>query len=98
MQGHNSVTENAIGCDFDPHSRKHFFKLNLYFHFTVPIFRRIPEAFRVEWQNSTPRFASTPERRNKNIKYSRMGIEAKTFRVYNHTLALAPLLAWASTS
>ena len=26
------------------------------------------EALRVEWQNSTPRFTSTPERRNENIK------------------------------
>ena len=31
--------------------------------------RRILEAFRVEWCNSTPRFASLPERENKNIKY-----------------------------
>ena len=29
-----------------------------------PTFCRIPEALRVEWQNSTPRLTSTPERRN----------------------------------
>ena len=30
--------------------------------FIVPTFCRILEELRVEWQNSTPRFASTPER------------------------------------
>ena len=32
-------------------------------------FRQSLEAMRFKWQNSTPRFASTPERRNENIKY-----------------------------
>ena len=29
-------------------------------------FRRVLEALRVEWRNSTPHFTSTPERRNVN--------------------------------
>ena len=32
-------------------------------------FRRILEALSVEWRNSTPRFASTPERRNRNYQH-----------------------------
>ena len=35
---------------------------------TFPTFCRILEAMRVEWQNSTPRFASTLERRNGSTK------------------------------
>ena len=57
----------------------------------VPYFPRILEALRVEWRNSTPRFASTPQRRNENInvnKYfmSSSGIELTTSRFYIHTL------------
>ena len=36
-----------------------------------PTFRRILETFRVEWRNSTPRFSSTPERRNKTINLNK---------------------------
>ena len=35
----------------------------------LPTFRQILKASRAEWRNSTPRFASLPERENKNIKY-----------------------------
>ena len=36
----------------------------------------IPEALRVEWQNLTPRFASTPERRNGNINLNKYFISS----------------------
>ena len=36
-----------------------------------PSFCRILEALRVEWQNSTPRFALTLERRNGNMNLSK---------------------------
>ena len=46
-----------------------------------------PQALRVEWQNSTPRLTSTPERRNGNINLSKyfMGIETTTSRFCSHT-------------
>ena len=43
---------------------------------SVPHFCRIREALRVEWQNSTPLFASTPERRNNNINLSKYFISS----------------------
>ena len=52
------------------------------------------EALHVEWQKSTPRFASTPERRNENINlnkitFTRLGIELTTrFCKRAHTLVL----------
>ena len=54
-------------------------------------FRRILEALRAEWRNSTPRFASTPERRNKDINLntyfiSSIGIESTTSGVYSYTM------------
>ena len=52
------------------------------------------DVLRAEWRNSTPRFASTPERRNEknNVnKYTslpRVGIEPTTSRFHSHTLYL----------
>ena len=40
-----------------------------------PTFRRVLEALRIEWRNSTPCFASVPERRNENINLSKYFIE-----------------------
>ena len=53
---------------------------------TLPLstFCRILEALRVEWQNSTPRLTSTPERRNGNIKLSKYFISSSGDRTYNH--------------
>ena len=57
---------------------------------TLPlhIFSQILEALIVEWRNLTPRFASTPERRNENIKYLNFSSENRTNirHVYSHTL------------
>ena len=39
----------------------------------LPTFRRALEALRVEWRNSTQRFASKTVRRNKNIKHGKIG-------------------------
>ena len=50
----------------------------------------ILETLCVEWANSTPRFASTPERKNKNMKSPRVWIEITICRVYSHMLV--PLL------
>ena len=36
-----------------------------------PLSRRVLEALRVEWRNSAPRFASTPERGNENINVNK---------------------------
>ena len=60
---------------------------------SVKILRSPPvlEALHVEWRNSMPRFAPTPEQRNENINltnisFPRVGIEPTTNRFYIHTL------------
>ena len=40
------------------------------------------EALRIEWQNSTPRFASTPERRNGNINLNEYLISSGGDRIH----------------
>ena len=44
------------------------------------IFRRILEALRIEWRNSTSRFASTPERGNGNIHLNKYSISSSGCR------------------
>ena len=59
-------------------------------------FRRILEALCVEQRNSTPRLASTPGRRNENIKYFTSSSENKThnlLRLQSHAYASASQLA-----
>ena len=43
---------------------------------SVPTFRQVLEALRVEWWESTPRCASTPELRNENPTTSRFYSQA----------------------
>ena len=47
---------------------------------------RILEVLRVEWQNSTPRVASTPERRNGNINSSKYFISSSGDRTHNQSV------------
>ena len=54
---------------------------NIVSEHSVPTFCRTLEELRVEWRNSTPRFASLPERGNENIikiLFLRMRIEPTT--------------------
>ena len=44
------------------------------------------EALRVEWQNSTLRFASTPERRNENINVNKYFISSSGDRTHNQSV------------
>ena len=54
---------------------------------SLPTFRWILKALRIEWRDSTLRFDSTPERRNKNIKYFISSIGNRTYNLfYSHTL------------
>ena len=46
----------------------------------------ILEALRVEWQNSTPRLISTPERRNENINLSKYLISSSGDRTHNQSV------------
>ena len=46
----------------------------------------ILEGLRVEWQNSTPSFASTPERRNGNINLSKYFISSSGDRIQNQSV------------
>ena len=47
-------------------------------------------ALRVEWRNSTPRFALLPERGNKNIKYLIFLKWESLSRLQSHACARAP--------
>ena len=67
---------------------------------TLPTFCRILEALRVEWQNSTSRLTSTPERRKGNINLSKYFISSSGDRTHNQSVdftvtprAAAPRLA-----
>ena len=51
-------------------------------------FCRILEALRVEQQNSTPRFAQTPERRNGNINLGKYFISSSGDRTHNQSVLL----------
>ena len=55
-----------------------------------PFFPPIQETFHLEWRNSTPRFASTPERRNKNVNSY---IFCNYFASYPRTF-LRPTISW----
>ena len=58
---------------------------NLVLKHSVPHF--LPNAgLRVEWQNSTPRLASTPERRNGNIHLSKYFISSSGDRTHNQSV------------
>ena len=51
-----------------------------------PTFCRILEALRVKWQNSTPLFTSTPERRNGNIYLCKYFISSSGDRTHNQSV------------
>ena len=57
-----------------------------------PTFCRILEALRVEWQNSTPHLASTPERRNGNINLSKYFISSSGIRTHNQSVLQSHLV------
>ena len=59
---------------------------NLVLRHSVPHFLPILEALRVEWQNSTPRLASTPERRNGNKNLSKYFISSRGDRTHNQSV------------
>ena len=66
---------------------------NLMLRYSFPIFCWILEALRVEWQNSTPRFASTPERRNGNIHgLSKYFISSSGDRTHNQSILQSHLV------
>ena len=49
-------------------------------------FRRVLDALRVEWRNSTPRFASTPERRNDNLNVNKYLSSSFEDRTHNQSI------------
>ena len=53
---------------------------------SVPHFPPNSEALRAEWRNSTSRFASTPERRNKNIIVNKYFISSSGDRTHNQSI------------
>ena len=73
---------HAVSRTLQGRQREPSVKLNTLF----PIFCRILEALRVEWQNSTPRFASTPKRRNGNINLSKYLISSNGDRTHNQSV------------
>ena len=48
-------------------------------------FRRILEALRIEWRNSTPSFAWTPWRRNGNMNFNKYLISSSGDRTHNQS-------------
>ena len=79
---------------YTPHSAGQLERTIYHTHFTT--FRRILEALHTEWRNISPRFVSTPKRRNKNIKYfispSGNGTHSLSC-LQSHACAPAPQLA-----
>ena len=71
---------------------------NLVLRHSVPHF--LPNSLGIAcWQNSTPRFPSTPERRNGNINLNKhfissSGVEPTTSRSYSHTLCPCATTHW----
>ena len=66
---------------------------------TLPTFLRVLEALRVGWWNSTPRFASKPERRNENINVNKNFISSSVDRTHDQSILqslYAPALLLAS--
>ena len=59
---------------------------NLMLRHSFPTFCRILEALCVEWQNSTPRLSSTPERRNGNINLSKYFISSSGDGTHNQSV------------
>ena len=55
-------------------------------HTSFRTFCRILEVLRVEWQNSTPRLTSTPERRDRNINLSKYFISSSGDRAHNQSV------------
>ena len=47
---------------------------------------RSPLSLRVEWRNSTPRFASTPERTNKNINVNKYFTSSSGYRTHSQSI------------
>ena len=48
---------------------------------------------RVEWRNSTPRFASTPERTNENINVNKYFTSSSGYRTHNQSILQSHLVS-----
>ena len=53
-------------------------------------------AWRVEWRNLTPLFASIPERRNWNINFNKYFFSSSWYRTHNRRVQV--LCPWATTA
>ena len=52
----------------------------------IPTFRRVLQALRVEWRNSTPRFAIASKLTNNNLNINPMWDRIHDYRVYSRSL------------